>query len=223
MYVLTGWPSYIVKACVHNATNTCRSRFVRLIKSIRLSGNTALELMTKHRDIKLIFLIRDPRATIFSQSNIFNILKSNPISSFSHMYCRTLWNDLTYIRKITHLFPERIKILRYEKLADNPLSVSPQLYHYLGLNYTRSVYTAIYNMTTAGQKAITAYSTTRGNSSSAAVAWRKKIHLSMAKIIDRNCVDVYPLLGYRSVENLKDLTNLSFSLIQTADFHGMWL
>ena len=212
------WTPAAVVDCFIQARKTCLNHTIKMVKTIRLRGTAASQIMDKHDDLKLLYLIRDPRGAITSQIRIFHNYKWEEVDLFSAKYCQIFREDLAEIVKLIDRYPQRVKIVCYESLAKRPLEMSEELYRFLGLEYTSAVKTFVFNKTMAGKNANSAYGTSRSNSSKAAYSWRKILTFSAAQTIDRNCRDIYEMLGYVPVNSAKELVNFSHELRKPAKF-----
>ncbi|XP_025084432.1 carbohydrate sulfotransferase 1-like [Pomacea canaliculata] len=198
--------------CFLKTRKDCLGHRVRMVKTIRMTGSAAARMMASHKDLRILYLIRDPRGTITSQKRVFGNFEWDKVDAFSKNFCRTFQSDLNDLEPLFVAYPGRIKLLRYETLAEAPMKVSQEMYEFLQLNFTRDVYEFVYNKTSAGQKSMHSYSTTRANSSTAAYTWRSFLPLHHAKVIDKNCQYVYDKLGYLPVTSLEELRSTNHSL-----------
>ena len=217
------WTPAAAVDCFLQARKACLKRSVKMVKTIRLRGRAARQLMERNEDLKIVYLIRDPRGTLTSQKRVFGNFKWENVGNYSASYCRTVLEDLGEIGKLIDQYPSRVKVFRYENLAESPLQLSEQLYRFLGLNYTTAVRTFVFNKTMAGKTQRNAYGTSRSNSTKAAYSWRKDLTLSAAQTIDQNCRGVYEILGYVPVSSREELLDFSRVLRKPVHFHGQWL
>lgn len=136
--------------CMIEAEAVCRMFSSRVIKVIRYSMSPAEDLMTLLPDLALIFLVRDPRASIWSRMNVFKFPKLSELGNFSRGLCQRMKGDFEVaLKMVGGDFPERIQFLRYEELADRPLQVSEKIYSFLHLNWTASVRENVLNQTSS--------------------------------------------------------------------------
>ncbi|XP_070193835.1 carbohydrate sulfotransferase 1-like isoform X2 [Littorina saxatilis] len=217
------WTPVDALDCFIKARKACFECPVKMVKTIRIRGSAVRKMMEKHPDLKIIYLIRDPRGTLASQKRVFNNFKWEETANFSANYCQTFREDLAEIGQLLERFPGRLRLLRYENMAENPLKEAEAMYRFLGLDFTPTVREFVFNKTMAGQKGKSAYSTSRQNSTETANSWRKKLTIAVAMTIDRNCKDIYQHLGYLPVNTLMELTDFSHSLKKKVAFHGQEL
>lgn len=206
--------------CFIKTRDYCLSRRVKMVKTIRLRGTAVAQLLRKHPDIKVLYLIRDPRGTIESQKRVFGNFDWENVTEFSRNYCANFREDLNAMEPLFDEYPKNMKLLRYETLAESPLKVSEELYAFLQLNFTAATKEYIVNKTAAGMSSRSAYGTTRANSSAAAYNWRRHISLEAAQVIDSNCKDIYDKLGYLPVLTKEQLESNQHSLKVDVVFKG---
>ncbi|XP_076437281.1 carbohydrate sulfotransferase 1-like isoform X2 [Babylonia areolata] len=212
-------PAEIVD-CFLQARRSCLSHPIKMVKTIRFRGTAARQILSRHDDLKVLYLIRDPRGTLSSQARVFGAFKWEGVGNYSADYCQVFREDLAIMGELLETYPDRVKILRYETLAASPLKVSEEVYTFLGLSFTSQVKAFIYNRTMAGHKPNHAYGTLRSNSTEAAYSWRSKISLQAAQAIDGNCKDIYEALGYVAVSTEAELKDTDHSLLKPVLFRG---
>ncbi|KAL8583015.1 hypothetical protein ACOMHN_039254 [Nucella lapillus] len=206
--------------CFLGARKTCLTRPVRMVKTIRLRGTAARTILGKHKDVKILYLVRDPRGALSSQLRIFHAFEWRDVHNFSADYCQVFREDLAIMGQLVRRYPSRVRVVRYERLAENPLQVSEEMYSFLGLRFSSQVKAFVYNRTMAGQVPNNAYGTLRSNSTETAYSWRSKVSLESAQIVDRNCRDVYQTLGYLPVHSDLELLDRAYSLKRPVTFQG---
>ncbi|XP_063420489.1 uncharacterized protein LOC134705699 [Mytilus trossulus] len=120
----------------------------------------------------------------------------------------TIYRDLVTIDILSKKYPERVLTFFYEDLAKDPLKMSKQLYKFTGISYTPEVEKYVFKITMAGKYVnCGSLCTVKSNSSKAADAWRSKLNMPKARIIDRSCRPVYQRLGFREIKSEEMLKN----------------
>jgi hypothetical protein len=98
------------------------------------------------------------------------------VGNFSAAYCQTMREDLAAVGEMMRTYgSRRVRAVRYENLADSPLSATADMYRFLGLDFTDTIRDFVFNKTMAGSNVTSAYSTTRSDSKQAANSWRDKV------------------------------------------------
>ena len=207
------------QACLDTLISRCLASRHVLVKTIRLDMTMARELLKLLPNLKVIHLIRDPRATLMSRVQLgfaqTKVMKLN-IDMMAYqtqrapLLCTQVKNDLEETYRLRKDFPGRVAILLYEKLVESPVSMAKQLYKFLGIKITKKIQDYVRNITNGGMEDTCAVCTVRKNSSVTAFKWRTQISLSVAQAIDRACIDLYTNLGYVPILKKSQIQNSSF-------------
>ncbi|XP_076112998.1 carbohydrate sulfotransferase 1-like isoform X2 [Mytilus galloprovincialis] len=196
-----------IYSCVNMLKQVCLQANHVVLKVIRLPVDQLEPLMQEFPSMKIVHLIRDPRATVLSQMK-FGVITVKSFVTNVIDFCSRIYRDLVTIDILSKKYPERVSTFFYEDLAKDPLKMSKQLYKFTGISYTPEVEKYVFNITMAGKSVNCGnLCTIKSNSSKAAEAWRSKLNMPKARIIDRSCRPVYQRLGFREIkseEMLKD-------------------
>ncbi|KAH9371377.1 hypothetical protein HPB48_023035 [Haemaphysalis longicornis] len=92
--------------------------------------------------------------------------------------------------------PNRTLRLRFEDLAADPENEAPQLFRYLGLNYTTAVSQYVKSHTRATFRDLRNAHSTKRNPHRVAVEWKRKLSNGTIHAIERACSDVLLRLNY---------------------------
>ncbi|KAL8622098.1 hypothetical protein ACOMHN_056583 [Nucella lapillus] len=199
--------------CLLDFWHSCTAASFRLFKVIRLPIRSIYGLMRKYPDLQVVYLVRDPRAILDSQSALFG--KAPRPESF----CRMVVDDAAHMEILQETFPRRAVAVRYEDIANEPFTYARRLYQALNIPVTDRVEVNIRRMTSASaQMASTKdhYSAFRVDSRKAASVWRTRIKLESLLKDDTACGKAYEWLGYKTVGNLSALRNVDYSLTGSA-------
>ena len=168
-------------------------------------------------DCKVVFLVRDPRAVIPSSRSFgfFREKGGSPNSLqgtrlYSYRQCKQTEDNLELIRKLPNSVRKRIRLLRFEDLALNPLKELVGLYEFAGLTLLESVRTWLNETTRLNVRDCTKIdgeqaTCTKDNAQVAVNRWRWKVHPYDIGIIEYYCESVMRLLGYRPVDRSYEL------------------
>lgn len=219
------------------ATMSCLSKGHIAIKTVRIPQVKDLRsLMEDPRmDLKIIHLVRDPRAIMASR-----------IMAFPHEYLRAwrIWNstglkpqylNLTEITSICKdmaasaatgaqappWLQGRYLLVRYEDVAFKPEEMATEIHRFLGLEMDDQVRMWIAKNTKSsalsrrrtGEANVDSYSTMR-DSKAAATSWRLHLRFDIARTLQDLCNNTMALLGYKHVRSAAELRNLSYSLMK---------
>lgn len=203
-----------LKECLPLAIEKCKNAKYRLFKFIRLPMRVINSVKDVYPGLQTIHLIRDPRGSLSSQIKVNNVTW-NDIGTFSKRFCERVADDINSTIYLNHLYPDRAKILLYEKLAENPLATAEKLHSFTKMPKYSYIRRYIHRLTMEGRKADTFYGSLRGNSTKAAYRWRDKIEFENVQTIDGNCADIYNFIGYRTFSSIDDVRNHSLSTLET--------
>ncbi|XP_048238529.1 carbohydrate sulfotransferase 3-like isoform X1 [Haliotis rufescens] len=202
-----------IVACLPDLKDLCRSRRINSQKVVRLPLRLVSPLMQKYPDLKIIHLVRDPRASILSQYVRLKYFQWSNLQKYAEMFCARIHEDLGTTANLARTYPGRIKLVRYETMAEHPLHIAEDLYQFVDLTFTKEARQFVYDRTLSGKKDSNCVTClVKSNASVAANKWRTSIGLRAAQAIDAKCGKVYTLLGYKPVKTIPDLKNLSHSL-----------
>ncbi|KAK7093790.1 carbohydrate sulfotransferase 5-like [Littorina saxatilis] len=209
-------------ACLLHTESMCQQAKVKLIKVIRLGLRDLEPLLKEYPDLVLILLARDPRASVWSMIQVFKEEKAHNHSSYVHGMCNSLDDDISSLRELRHRYPGRVRLLRYEALAENPVKVSKLLYRFIGLKWNNHAENLVRRQTSASVSQIKAlketnktvpYSVWREDSLKASRAWKRDVDWLFVRTAQEKCFGVIRQLGYtlfRHEADLRDNTTQSF-------------
>ncbi|XP_059158396.1 carbohydrate sulfotransferase 1-like isoform X2 [Physella acuta] len=196
-------------ACFLHFLKTCQNHKTTFVKTIRFRAKWAEWFLENSPNFKLLFLVRDPRATLYSQSQVFRDFDwKTEVHNVSTGHCKVLEEDLSQAERLSALYPGRVKAIRYEEGAMDPYNYTRRIYEFLGLDLNEAVLDYIRNITnsTADVKQTQkAYSIVKNNSTLAMNRWRYGAGFASVKVTDRNCGHLYSKLGYKFVRSQRDL------------------
>ena len=126
------------KVC-KNETNATAAKIIRVLEVQKL-----LDFFERHEnelDAKIIILARDPRAMLESRK------KLTWPATYWEEHSEDFFNQLEVEcakfaenKKLEHKFKDKIKIIRYEDIAMDPLSVSEEVYKFLEMEISTDVH-----------------------------------------------------------------------------------
>lgn len=179
-----GEPSFLEEAC---------SRFPRVVtKVVRLRLNVTRILLEdpQFNHLKIIYLVRDPRGSINSRIRSHLACKScqDPVKT-----CMNLKKDLDAFDLLSKEFPERLLLIKYESIAEQPHETFQQVFEFADLPVFSSIMQEITDHTTQNQDGV---SNTHRKSSERIDLWKKKLSKRMIYTIQNYCSSVFKRLGY---------------------------
>ena len=187
-------------APVSKSCNSYNHTVVKILSS-RLPNRTiqTLEELFQQKngyDVRLVHLVRDPRAVIYSRVKL-GWIKNHASPRFSrnvHRMCDPILKNL----RLGLLTPPtwlkyRFKVIRYEDLALNTLNVTQELYKFAGFDWSASVGEWITSLSKNSRQG-GAYSLYR-NASISIGRW-KNAPEPFIRAVENNCGDLMNFLGY---------------------------
>lgn len=123
-----------------------------VVKDVR-NHHVVNSMLGKVSSVKVVYIIRNPKATIWSWINSKKEFPedANPIEEWKYGECRKItkgeywgfedWKTLSnqYL-KLQALYPERVYIVRYEDLVLNTTSETEKIFEFLNLDTCKQTY-----------------------------------------------------------------------------------
>ncbi|XP_056138552.1 carbohydrate sulfotransferase 1-like [Lampris incognitus] len=221
------------------ASLSCLSRGNVAIKTVRVPEVGDLRTLTEdpRLDLKIIHLVRDPRAILASRMmafsdqfrawKVWNATGRQPryvdLSQITTTCKDMLASTETGLQRPTWL-RGRYLLVRYEDLAFNPMEKATEIYRFVGLEMGDRVRSWIAHNTNSNGSPPSEwnyrYSTTR-DSRVTAETWRLRLGFDIVRTLQDLCNDTLTLLGYKQVHSLAELRNISLSLVEPRTFQPM--
>ena len=176
-------------------------------------------------DCKTVLLVRDPRAVIPSSLSVNFYREVHGVAKhgtrmFSYKICKETEESLNFVKNLPPWQRSKIKVLRYEDFAKNPLDEMKRLFDFAGLSVLDSVTTWLNESTHPDKRrsemeirgSLVAF--TVDDAKIAMNRWRWKVHPYEINIIEYYCRHVMQLMGYRPVEGSHEQqANISIPLV----------
>lgn len=199
-----------IKECLRSFRESCLGYGIRAIKTVRLSIADAELLLKVLPNLKVIHQIRDPRGMLLSRSSLGEFPWST-VDSGSKAACDEIVANLNSSERLHHLYPNRIKTILYEKIAEMPLEALKEIYNFSNITVDKTTDQWLKNATMSGKEVKCTYCSTKANSTITAYKWRQTLQFRFVWIIDRNCKSLYDKLGYKPIYHISDLRNVAIN------------
>lgn len=204
-----------VKVCLnpHFMADVCRRSPVQVVKVTRLSVVQVLQWLRLNaplrRNLRVVYLVRDPRGMISSRSVMSWCRKSATCMNASSL-CREINEDLDAFEELRELLPEATVRVRYEDVAKSPVGESKSLFRALRLDFSAGVMDFLSTHTAVNDTKVlrNPYSTFR-QSSATAFRWTKRLSWDRVKEIQAACAPILKRLGYEVFRNEKEVKEVS--------------
>lgn len=215
------------------ASESCRAKQHHAIKTVRVRQLETLQPLVEdpHLDVRVIQLVRDPRAILASRMVAFSS-KYQTWKTWAQggqvpeddEEVKRLKGNCDHIRMSAEVglsrprwLRNRYMLVRYEDIARYPMQKAEEMYRFTGIPFSPQAREWILKNTQTTREASGIYSTQK-NSSEQAEKWRFSIPFTLAQVVQRVCGPTMELFGYKLVTDEKTLTNKSVSLLEERRF-----
>ncbi|XP_077862585.1 carbohydrate sulfotransferase 1-like [Saccoglossus kowalevskii] len=213
-YLMRAYLTYLPRPVTNEIiTPVCESKPHRLIKACRLYSTLEAERLIKEDDVKVIFLVRDPRGmaasrmkftNIFTPSNNFKVAKGEfklhpKMEEVIPDYCH--WLEVNYLTasELPDWLKGRYLLIRYEDMENNQRKVIQQMYDFVGLPLHDDIIKLMREQDV-------------GNNGE---RWRRKLRIEEVRRIQELCGDkVFRDFGYKTIKTGRQLNDTSTTLVQ---------
>ena len=201
-----------INNCLSKAKQNCSEAHLRVIKFVRLRMSLIAKLLPLNHNMKVVYLQRDPRGS-FSSRAIAGLIKGGPSTFRMDVinHCNASLEDIGTVKLLAKRYPGRIKAVLYEDVAESPIETLQSIFTFCDLNFSSDMRNYTLSLTSLGSNDSCAYCIKRGNSTETAYKWRKKMPFTNVNFIDKQCSEVYKILGYKKFSRLINLRNVSLT------------
>ncbi|XP_041652096.1 carbohydrate sulfotransferase 6-like [Cheilinus undulatus] len=198
-------------------------------------------LQDPNMDLRIIHLVRDPRAVLKSREEAAKALirdsaivleqRNVPAAEVQYQVMQEICRSHVRINERAIMKPPpflegRYKMVRYEDVARNPLEEINAIYDFVGLEMTKELKEWIYRVTHGKGKGTKkeAFKITSRNAADVSQAWRSILPHNKVKRIQEVCKGAMSLLGYRTVYSEKEQKSLDIDLLVPREpYQFSWL
>lgn len=125
--------------CASMLAATCRSRQLRVIKLVRATMESMEPLLRSLPNLRVIHLMRDPRAVVLSRQNFDSSARGmyaetdnkTMLTREAILYCRTVVRDVRVRWRLEREFPGKIYSLVYDDLVKDLRGFSEKVYSFI--------------------------------------------------------------------------------------------
>lgn len=206
--------------CLRKLESLCKSQKHRVVKTLRLTLGALRPLLIKNPRLKIVHLVRDPRAIVHSRkySRFYGVGETEPGDRTVELnLCDKMQQDIVDGELLMKTFPDRVVVLYYEDLIDNLHQRVQQLYSFLNMEYDKNTVDSLAKVITnlaPPEFGINFFNDRLRDNSK---WWRRYMEWTNVLKVNDACKVVLDKLGYSVFENEKELRDISFTAYSIPD------
>lgn len=192
----------------NQTAEVCRRSSLHVAKVLRLGLQWARPLLEMEDvDVKIIYMVRDPRAVLSSRARI--AWCTTPTCKDVKTVCSLLEDDLLEAYFLQQDYPTRFHFILYDKFCQTPFAALQELMDFLGLPVTKDQ-EKILQSKLPSMDPLSIYK----NSSAQFQLWREQASFTQVVLpVQRWCWESLENLGLRIFFSEKDLANLTLPVL----------
>ena len=162
-----------------------------MVKTIRVRKED-LEPWIGKTEIKVVHLVRDPRAVLSSRA----VVGWEKETLQAARLCHEMLGDMAIAKSLP---PERYTLVRYEDLADNTEEIVKSLYARLGLHWTEEIRRSVISHTEASPSQDMKPGSTYRSVSFSRESWKEKLSVEEVQAIEGECQEMMQRSDYKMI------------------------
>ena len=196
------------KECIKRQETLCKKAKHIVTKVLRMTVGSLEPLLRTVPDLKIIQLMRDPRAIINSRIHSQGYPARDYVSN-SKALCQKMTWDLEEGLVLMKNYPDRFKFVFYEDVKSDVLSKARQLSNFIGMEFDEAEVARlnIVSVNKAKSRSVATKSRVIDN----AFWWRTRLSLANVDNVQRYCSKVFDGFDLKLFHSKADLTNASLS------------
>ncbi|XP_020373743.2 carbohydrate sulfotransferase 3 [Rhincodon typus] len=217
------------------AMQACLQKQHVAMKTVRLRQLEFLRPLVEdfRIDLRVIQLVRDPRAVLASRMVAFpskyeawkkwadqGVVPDDEELGKLRGNCENLRASAQLGLSQPPWLKDRFMLMRYEDVALEPMKKAHEMYRFAGIPITSEVKKWIYINTQSSPGSDNLYSTHK-NSSEQFEKWRLTLPFKIAEVVQKVCEPTMKLFGYKLAKDAETLANRSASLLEERRHFGM--
>lgn len=173
-----------ISKCLQDFKQKCLRSPIRGFKTIRLKTKTLEKILQKVPDVKVIHLLRDPRAVHSSRRRHGRRYPGNLHNNLleTKMHCDNSAENIAKQKNLEPLYPGTFKTMYYVNIASDPKTGAQKFYEYIQHNISSNVLTWLDQNTKKTVKSFTSR-----NSKAVSTAWKKNMRLPEKASVNKLC------------------------------------
>uniref|UniRef100_A0A8C3ISV6 Sulfotransferase n=1 Tax=Chrysemys picta bellii TaxID=8478 RepID=A0A8C3ISV6_CHRPI len=210
----------------------CKTYSHIILKEVRFFDLTVLYplLTDPSLNLKIIHLVRDPRAVFHSREKTVAALMHDSnivVGPQKNQGERGPYNVMQEICKshiriytegsqaLPSFLKGRYMLVRYEDIVNDPLAKAAQMYKFAELHLIPKLQVWVYNITHGKGLGMQAFDIGSRDAVNVSQAWRKNLPFQKIAKLQNVCKDAMDLLGYRLVMSEEEQKDMALNLLFT--------
>lgn len=186
-----------IGGCIQRIRQPCVTAKARVIKTIRVSMKEIQQLLEFDSDLKVIYLVRDPRAVLHSRHKLG--YQSSDLATEAKKLCSKMIQDFSYAKIFQEKYTSRIMTVYYEHLANQTDTAIHKIFNEFNLPNVEAATAWIKSVSQDTKRAATnPFSTRKQKQELEAKHWRHTMSPTDIETIDKACRDAYTVLDFNS-------------------------
>ncbi|XP_045166790.2 carbohydrate sulfotransferase 4-like [Mercenaria mercenaria] len=205
--------------CNKLLVNSCKTAKHRIAKVLRTDLEGTIPLLKNNPRLKIVHLLRDPRAIMNSHLRTWWVRKElktyTQIEADSIVICSRMRSDILAGKSLMKLYPDRVRLLQYEDFNNLDENVQ-KLYKFLNMEFTSQQDNILRSLKKDSPRD---KPTSKKNVTYIAYDgfhpfdFRQKMGWNISAIVQKYCGDVLRDLGLRQFKTEAEYLNLSQNVV----------
>ncbi|XP_013421979.1 carbohydrate sulfotransferase 3 [Lingula anatina] len=197
------------RPCIPLLTSACQNASIVSFKTIRMTLRMTAGMLERNPALKILYLIRDPRATMLSSWKTFEKLRTETIApvginlfNFIRGYCKNVGDNANMYQEMETKFPGRILVIRYEDAIKDPVRKAEEVYQFLGHRMPSEVRDFVRDSASAKEDN-GVFGTSRTDPAQTAYKWVPTIPLKLVELVENECSHGMKYFNYTPYDKLR--------------------
>ncbi|XP_030377085.1 carbohydrate sulfotransferase 5 [Scaptodrosophila lebanonensis] len=177
-------------------------------------GLKYLAMLLKREDlnIRIVFLVRDPRGTMYSRYNQV-WCTGDPNCEDPRFLCKDMVDEYKIAEELRQKYPTRFRIIRFEELTTRPLQNSMDLFKFYGLpiHIDAEELEKEKKQTGSLRAMVATEDASLNNNVNLPFQWLDDLNPDQIKLVQNACSEAMRLWGYRQFESWRNSTQAAAS------------
>ncbi|ELT88080.1 hypothetical protein CAPTEDRAFT_206602 [Capitella teleta] len=177
-----------LEPCIEILSQNCTSAEMRVTKTVRATMPSIRTLLEIDTNVRIVNLVRDPRAVALSRMSFFStrgsFSKNNRILE-AKIFCRSVTRDLNLFNELRQQHPGKLIQVIYDDFVKDPQEYAKAIYEFLDSPPPQETLRWL-SINTKGKR----------NSTNIADQWQSRIPYGEVRLINEFCKEYLDLIPY---------------------------